>query len=84
MSGGHFNYEQYHLQNIIETLESHLNGTVPFYSEYSQETLDEFGKGLGALKRAYVCVHRIDYLLSADDGESTFHERLKTELDAIG
>jgi hypothetical protein len=83
MSGGHFNYDQYHIRNVIDALESHLNGTEPFYTEYSQETLDEFKKGLVALKKAYVYVHRIDYLLSADDGESTFHERLKEELDAI-
>jgi hypothetical protein len=83
MSGGHFDYNQYHIQDIIEKLESHLNGTVPFYEDYSQETLDEFKNGLELLKKAYVYSQRIDWLLSADDGESTFHRRLKEELDAL-
>jgi hypothetical protein len=83
MSGGHFDYNQYQIQDIIEKLESHLNGTEPFYEDYSQETLDEFNKGLDILKKAYVYSQRIDWLLSADDGESTFHRRLNEELDAL-
>jgi hypothetical protein len=83
MSGGHFDYNQYRIQDIIEKLESHLNGAEPFYEDYSQETLDEFKKGLDILKKAYVYSQRIDWLLSADDGESNFHERLKEELDAL-
>jgi hypothetical protein len=35
------------------------------------------------LKRAEIYTHRIDYLLSSDDGEQTFHERLKKDLEEL-
>lgn len=83
MSGGHFDYNQHRIQDIIEKLESHLNGTEPFYGDYSKETLDEFKTGLDNLKKAYVYSQRIDWLLSSDDDEETFHRFLKDELNAI-
>lgn len=33
--------------------------------------------------KAAIYVQRIDWLLSDDDGEDNFHERLKEELDAL-
>ena len=48
--------------------------------KYSDETIAEFRNGIEALKRAYVYAQRIDWLISGDDGEESFHERLKEEL----
>ena len=50
---------------------------------YSEETIAEFRKGLDILRRAYVYAQRIDWLLSGDDGEESFHERLKEELEEL-
>ena len=47
---------------------------------YSKETIEEFKKGLSLLRKAYVYAQRIDWLLSDDDGEESFHKRLKEEL----
>lgn len=49
----------------------------------SKETLDEFKKGVKLLKQAEVYAQRIDWLLEGDDGEETFHERLKEDLEKL-
>ena len=50
---------------------------------YSKQTIKEFKKGLAILKKAYIYAQRIDWLLSDDDGEESFHKRLKEELDNL-
>ena len=113
MSGGHFDYYQWHIRDIVYSLEDYIYGhsldeedidyyiedhwledkekeyviknkhTVPNLYEYSKETIKEFKKGLAILRKAYVYAQRIDWLLSGDDGEESFHERLKEELDNL-
>lgn len=56
------------------------NGDIPYFPDYTEETLREFRNGIAILKRASIYARRIDWLLSGDDGEDTFHKRLKTEL----
>ncbi len=51
--------------------------------DYSTETIREFKKAVALLRKAAIYVQRIDWLLSDDDGEENFHERLKEELDAL-
>ena len=55
----------------------------PYYPDYTEETLREFRNGVAALRRAYVYAQRIDWLLSGDDGEESFHRRLKDELEKL-
>lgn len=54
-----------------------------FYYNFSNETIERFKEAVDLLKRAEIYAHRIDYLLSADDGEQTFHERLKKDLEEL-
>jgi hypothetical protein len=92
MSGGYFDYEQYQINTIAETVESLILkndsvdpdefGDIEGY-QFSPETIAEFKKGLALLKQAYVYAQRIDWLVSGDDGEDTFHQRLKNDLDRI-
>lgn len=56
------------------------DGEQVWYNDFSKETLDEFRKGLDILNKAYIYTQRIDWLLSGDDGEETFHQRLKEDL----
>ncbi|MBR5950044.1 MAG: hypothetical protein IKZ87_01265 [Actinomycetaceae bacterium] len=44
-------------------------------------TIAELHNALEAVRRAYVYVQRVDWLLSDDDGEDDFHERLKHDLE---
>ena len=81
------------IQNIINNnnKEIPLKDRLPFinyekypedklYSNYSNETIQEFKNGIEAIKKAYVYIQRIDWLLSGDDGEDNFHKRLKEDL----
>ena len=55
----------------------------PYYPDYTEETLNEFRKGIELLKQARIYAQRIDWLISGDDGEENFHKRLKEELEKI-
>jgi hypothetical protein len=89
MSGGHFQYEQYKLEMIADEIEDLIEkndcndknqwGDV-IGNHYSRETMREFDKAVELLKQAHVYVQRIDWLVSGDDGEDSFHSRLKSEL----
>lgn len=54
-----------------------------YYPGYSDETIKEFENAIDILNKASVYVHRIDWFLSGDDGEESFHLRLKEELDKL-
>lgn len=51
--------------------------------KYSDEVIEEFKKGLDILRKAYVYAQRIDWLISCDDGEESFHRRLKEDLEKL-
>lgn len=50
---------------------------------YPKEVIDEFKKGVELLKKAQVYAQRIDWLLSGDDGEESFLQRLKDDLNKL-
>lgn len=80
MSGGHFNHDQYRMRTMSEDIESliHKNKTPDEYgymTNFSPETLAKFREAADILRVAEEMVQRIDWLVSGDDGEDTFHER---------
>jgi hypothetical protein len=98
MSGGAFDYQQYRINDIAQEIEriieieedkpeNSVNGwsdeNEVYYHNLKKETLDEFKKGVKLLKQAEVYAQRIDWFLSGDDGEETFHERLKEDLEKL-
>ena len=52
-----------------------------YHYEYPLEVIEEFKKGAEIIKLAQIYMHRIDWLLSGDDGEESFLTRLKKELN---
>ena len=54
-----------------------------YHYEYPKNVIAEFKKGIYYLKLAYTYAHRIDWLLSGDDGEESFLKRLYNELKTI-
>jgi hypothetical protein len=89
MSGGFFDYNQYKIGQIADDVEQLIiNNSVISTDEYgftrgytySDETIAEFKKGLYMLQQAQIYAQRIDYLVSGDDGEDSFHSRLKADL----
>lgn len=59
------------------------DGNEIYYQDYEPETIEEFRKAIKVLREAAVYAQRIDWLLSGDDGEETFHKRLKEELGKL-
>ena len=51
-----------------------------YHYEYPEEVINEFIKAYKILRVAEIYAHRIDYLLSGDDGEETFMGRLHEDL----
>ena len=113
MSGGHFDYQQYRINDIANSIEDYIYGrsideedrewyiynhwltddekeyilknnhTIPNQYDFNKDTIAELKKGLDILRKAYIYAQRIDWLLSGDDGEESFHKRLKEELDNL-
>jgi len=54
-----------------------------FHYKYPDEVIAEFKKGLEIIEKAQVYMQRIDWLLSGDDGEETFIERLNRDLSKL-
>jgi hypothetical protein len=77
MSGGHFDYKQYDIQDIADDV---IRDAISKDCPYSKETKDKFMVAYYQLVIAKTYLNRIDWLLSGDDGEDTFHERLKADL----
>jgi hypothetical protein len=51
--------------------------------KYSDEVIEEFKKGVEILRKAHVYAQRIDWLISCDDSEESFHKRLKEDLSKL-
>ena len=92
MSGGFFDHSQYTLNQIVTDIEDEIyyndSEEVNEYNEkrgngFSEDTMQEFKLAVWYLKQALVYTQRVDYLLSGDDGEETFHERLKKDLEKL-
>lgn len=95
MSGGAFDYDQYRIRTIWETIQSALDrqGQLresgywmdkdEYYETYDDEIVELFKKGIEVLKEAEVYAQRIDWFLSGDDGDDNFKRRLKEELGKL-
>ena len=77
MSGGHFDYAQFRITEIYDSVQKAKERNE---YDFTNNTLDEFDNGIYILKKAHIYAQRIDWLLSYDDSEVSFHERLKEEL----
>lgn len=92
MSGGHFIYSSHRLVDIIEEIESIIenndndeldNWGVRIGYGYSENTLDRFKVAIFFIKAASIYINRVDYLLSGDDSEESFHKRLIDEVEKL-
>ena len=64
----------------MEVIDWQTNEEAPARDNLREETLIEFKKAVEVLRLAAIYVHRIDWMLSGDDGEDNFHERLAEDL----
>ena len=89
MSGGHFDYQQYRITDIADEVERLIRDnedeSVNEWNQtrgrfYKEEVIDKFKEGLDLLRKAAIYAQRIDWLVSDDDGEDSFLERLEGDL----
>jgi len=83
MSGGAFDYVQQRIHDVaseLETLTDEIRLGKPGFEHLSIETINKFYEGVKALWVAEAYIHRIDWLVCADDGEQDFHKFLKDDL----
>jgi hypothetical protein len=92
MSGGAFDYDQYRLGYIADTIEDRIkkNNEKPEYwwgdwngQVYPDEVIEEYKKAIAYLKIALCYAQRVDWILSGDDGNDSFMERLQRDLEKL-
>ena len=108
MSGGHFDYREYQINDIADGIEREIekNGKPLtkdelkgyywrndnwykqhpedlFHYKYPDDVIEKFKEAVNILRKACIYAHRIDYLLSGDDGEENFLKRLDEELTQL-
>lgn len=95
MSGGHFEYKQYTLGAIAEDIDRLINKALNYLDnppkeddyercyQYRQETIDKFTQTRDALIEAAKMVQRVDWLVSGDDSEDSFHKRWQEEIKEL-
>lgn len=89
MSGGYFERRDYNITMVADDIQNIIdNNDQPDRREwdcagghnYPSAVIKELKSAVKALRIAAIYAHRVDYLLSSDDGESSFLNRLKEEL----
>lgn len=84
MSGGAFNYKDFHINDIADQIEEFIRDNEDRSEyRYSEATIQRFREAVKLLREAGVYVHRIDWLVSGDDGEDSFHKRLERDLERL-
>ena len=98
MSGGHFDYKQYELEYIADSIETIIAKSgkpkMPedmyswdeegsLYPTYSPKEIQKFQEAVVAIRIARVYAHRVDWLVSGDDGEESFLRRLEEDLKEV-
>jgi hypothetical protein len=92
MSGGYFNYVQWHITEIADEIANIIKNNNSQEKDewgdtrgrsYPDDIIESFKTGVEHLRIAAVYAQRIDWLLSGDDGEESFRERLKEDLAEV-
>ena len=86
MSGGYFDYQDSYLEGIAERMDELIKDqeAEQCHERYDPEALAIFKDAATQLHRLSIVVHRVDWLVSGDDGEDSFFERLEEDLKKIG
>ena len=91
MSGGHFDYAQYRMEDIAVEIDNLIErnnkanmeewlGCSDDSNFYPLKIIKKFKEAAYTIRRAAEMVQRVDYLVSGDDGEDSFLERWKDEV----
>ena len=88
MSGGFFDYKQYAISEIIDSMQNVVdNNSDESLNEYgvkrgrfySENTIATIKDAILLLEAGAALTQRIDYLLEGDDSEDNFHRRIEED-----
>ena len=92
MSGGHFDYKQYHLEDIADEIDRIISvndvvekneyGLEMGYN-YPEEIIKKFNETRKTLRLAAAMAQRVDWLVAGDDGELSFLKRWEEEVENL-
>ena len=88
MSGGFFGQKKYQIRLVAEEIDELIlsnddqskDGWGQEGNNFPPEIIEKFQEAAHALRRAEEMAHRIDWLVSGDDGEESFLERWDKEV----
>lgn len=89
MSGGHFEYQQYQIENVAREIdrliESNDDQSLDQYAfkrgrGYPPEIIEKFREAAHVLRQGAEMAQRIDWLVSGDDAEESFLKRWEKEV----
>ena len=89
MSGGKFDYQQYRIEDIAveidHAIESNGDESIdewggPRGKNYPPEIIEKFREAAHTLRQSAEMAQRVDWLLSDDDGETSFLRRWTNEV----
>jgi hypothetical protein len=92
MSGGHFDYNEHRLDQLAEVIDQLIEDNEDTSSDeyglsrsygFKPETMARFKLTAFTLRLARVMTTRVDYLMSGDDGEDSFHRRFPEEIKKL-
>jgi len=82
MSGGHFDYQQYRIEDIAVSIDELIAANEVSY-HYPRDIISKFEEARKTLRLAAAMAQRIDWLVSDDDGEGSFRSRWQEEVDPL-
>jgi hypothetical protein len=89
MSGGHFNYVQFNFRDAAEEIDSLIKNNDstetdkhgwPISYEIPDDIIERMKEASHTIKQASEMLQRVDWYISGDDGEESFHRRWKEEV----
>lgn len=95
MSGGRFDYKQWHIKEIADHIQYELDiqgkeipeeyqwGGQTHHTTHREDVQEVMKTAVKKLREAYIYAQRVDWYLSGDNGEDTLMSQLKEELDNL-
>lgn len=79
MSGGRFDHEQYNIERVADEIKKIIDDR----DWYSEETRERLRDAHDACRVAAMLIQRVDWLVSGDDSEESFHRRLVEDSEMV-
>lgn len=81
MSGGFFEYQQYRIEEIAESIKECIRRPEDY--SLTKEVVDEMKTAVKYLEYSYVYVSEFDRLVSNDSSTESFFEKLNSDLQIL-